>query len=94
MIGLPSDYTISKSIIQADGGLLEKIYKNNMNGLDSFLKEEDGIEYLLKGDRVALISHKQFIRPFEKARCQVNILAKELLILKCAYRISAETIFF
>ena len=49
--GPPGDYIISKNLIHANGDLLEKIYKNNMNGIDSFLKAEAGIEHLLKGDQ-------------------------------------------
>ena len=74
VIGPPGNYIISKTLFQADGGLLEKIYKNNMNGLYSFLKAEAGLEHLLNGDRVALISHAHLVHPIEKSHCKVNIL--------------------
>ena len=56
LIGPPSSWAISQQFHSSqEDSIYVKLYKNNMNGLNSFFPIENGLEYILSNDSMALI---------------------------------------
>ena len=73
LIGPPSHVALSQRFQNAEkDSIYGKIYKNNMNGLKSFFKStENGLEHLVKGDKIAFIGDGEFVKAHKNHQCEV-----------------------
>ena len=73
LIGQPSDWESSQLFIQGSNETIYgKLYKNNMDGLDSFYPVIDGIDHVLSSNqKVALFQNVAFVNSVKKTHCKV-----------------------
>ena len=73
LIGPPSSYAISQFFINAEeNSIYDKLYKNNMFGLESFYPLDKGIGTIIQGRKMALISLGDPIRFYTNYHCQAS----------------------
>ena len=74
LIGPPSDLILSQLIANGNqDSIYGKLYKNNMNGIESFLGIEDALNYLVNSSKIAIIFNGDRIRFYENYHCKVNL---------------------
>ena len=49
-----------------------KLYKNNMDGLNSFFTNSKGLEHIVKSEKVAFIQHGDLINFYKDYHCKVG----------------------
>jgi hypothetical protein len=74
LIGPPSTWIMAQKFQTANqDSIYGRLYKNNMDGLDSFCTLENGLEYVLKNDKVALIFEEP-IYSYQQYHCKVKLI--------------------
>ena len=74
LLGPPSDFTLSQFFASGkEDSIYGKLYKNNMNGMESFLMIEDALQNLVNSSKTAIIFNGDRIRFYEDYHCKVNL---------------------
>ena len=87
LIGPPSTWIMSQKFQTANqDSIYGRLYKNNMDGLDSFCTLENGLEYVLQNDKVALIFEEP-IYSYQQYHCKVQLIFVRPLLIRNRSRI-------
>ena len=73
LIGPPKDYALSQFFRNGQNdSMYGKLYKNNMDGLNSFFTNSKGLEHIVKSEKVAFIQHGDLINFYKDYHCKVG----------------------
>ena len=73
LIGPPKDWASTQWFIQGnEESIYGKLYKNNMDGLSSFLPVVEGIDYLVNTDTAVALFLFLNVHSFQEYECKVN----------------------
>ena len=80
LIGPPIDWASAQVFIQAnEESIYGKLFKNNMDGLNSFYPVVEGIDYLLNSDTEVASFLFINVHSFQEYQCKVKTLKKIIL---------------
>ena len=72
LIGPPSTWILSQTFQQAsEESIYGRLYKNNMDGLNSFFQPKNALEHVINKDSVALV-YDDPIYSFKEYHCEVK----------------------
>ena len=81
LVGPPSTWILSQTFQQAkEGSIYERLYRKNMNGLNSFFPPKDALELVIDKDSVAMF-YDDPIYSFKEHHCKVKMIESKLYIL-------------
>ena len=70
----PKDSSLSQYFLKEKdkpGSIYEKIYKNNINELESFFDDEAGLEHMVNEMKLALSNYKHQVLSYKQYHCKV-----------------------
>ena len=79
VVGPPSTWILSQTFQQAnEESIYGRLYKNNMDGLNSFFQPKDALKLVIDKDSVAMF-YDDPIYSFKEYHCKVNSIQSNLI---------------